>query len=147
MECGAKPGMSEYYRGLNPIAQARYKAKLQLLGLDLKDDPYDPQNANKFVDDMTKWPRVEYGHIFCHYIDRPGVYTRKQLMQWKSLEAYKYFESNHVRQVKVWPLLTSCILMSHVNPSQCSPDKAHLAWVGVKDSGDIITLHCTCMAG
>ena len=108
--------MSSYHKGLDCVAAARYVDKLRLLGLDLKDDPYDQQNSSKFVDDMTKWPRVEYGHIFCYYIDRPGVYTRKQLMQWKSLDAYKYFESNHVRQVKVWPLVNCCILMAHVNP-------------------------------
>ena len=96
--------MSEYYRELDAVAQVRYQEKLKLLGLTEKDDPHDTQNSCNFLDDMTKWPRVEYGHIFCYYIDRPGVYTRRQLMQWKSLEAYNYFQSNHVRQVKVWPL-------------------------------------------
>ena len=55
---------------------------------------------------MTKWPSVEYGHIFCYFVERPGVYTRRQLMQWKSLEAYNYFQSGHVRKVQVWPLFT-----------------------------------------
>ena len=80
--------MSEYYKGLDAIAKARYQDKLKLLGLTEKDDPYDPENSCKFLDNMAQWPRIEYGHIFCYFIDRPGVYTRKQLMQWKSLEAY-----------------------------------------------------------
>ena len=58
-------------------------------------------------------------------------------MQWKRLDAYNYFQSNHVRQVKVWPLRS--ILMAYVNPSQSSPDKARNSWIGVRNDGDIIT--------
>ena len=99
--------MTEYYRKLDAVAQSRYLEKLKLLGLEEKDDPYEASNSCNFIDDMTKWPSVEYGRIFCYYIQRPGVYSRQQLMQWKSLEAFKYFSSGHVRQIKVWPL-SSC---------------------------------------
>ena len=140
--------MSKYFRKLDAVAQSRYLEKLKLLGLEEKDDPYEASNSCNFIDDMTKWPSVEYGHIFCYYIQRPGVYTRRQLMQWKSLEAFNYFESGHVRQIKVWPLSSSsCILMACVNPSQNTPENPHHAWVGTKMDGEIITLHCDCMAG
>ena len=99
--------MTEYYRKLDAVAQSRYLEKLKLLGLEEKDDPYEASNSCNFIDDMTKWPSVEYGRIFCYYIQHPGVYTRRQLMQWKSLETFNYFESGHVRQIKVWPL-SSC---------------------------------------
>ena len=46
--------MSSYYKRLDSIAQARYKAKLYLLGLDVQGDPHDPSNASKSVDDMTE---------------------------------------------------------------------------------------------
>ena len=49
------------------------------------------------VDDMTLRPPVEFGHIFCYSIQRPGVYTQQQLVQWKSLDAYNYFRSGHVQ--------------------------------------------------
>ncbi len=65
---------------------------LMLLGLNENEDPYSSKNSMNFVDDMTKWPPVEYGHIFCYFIHRPGVYTRRQLLQWKSLESYNYFK-------------------------------------------------------
>ena len=65
-------GMSEYFKKLDPIARARYLEKLKLLGLGESGDPYDEKNDPNFVDDMTKWPGVEYGHIFCYFIDRPG---------------------------------------------------------------------------
>ena len=92
---------SEYCKGLDPVSKKRYLEKLKL---SEDGDPYAPDNATKFMDDMSKWPPVEFGHIFCYNIECPGVYTRCQLMQWKSLEAYNYFQSDHVRAVKVWCL-------------------------------------------
>ena len=44
-------------------------------------------------------------------------------------------------------MVSTCILIAHVNPSQSSPDKAHCAWIGIRQDGEIITAHCTCMAG
>ena len=60
--------MSDYYKKLDSIAKTRYLEKLKLLGLDEMDDPYDPVNSHNFVDDMIRWPPVEYGNIFCYYI-------------------------------------------------------------------------------
>ena len=104
--------MSDYYRSLEAPAKDRYLDKLRLLGLDEDGDPYAAHNKEKFIDDMSLWPPVEYGHIFCYFIDRPGVYTKHQLLQWKSLEAYNYFLSGHVRTVKLWVLssASSCIV-------------------------------------
>ncbi len=40
------------------------------------------------------------------------------------------------------------ILKAKINPSQKAPDQNHEAWVIVaKDSGEIKTAHCICMAG
>ena len=74
-------------------------------------------------------------------MERPGVHTQHQLMQWKSLDAYNYFVSGHVREVN----RGSSVAL--VNPSQRAPHNAHHAWVAVKDDGQIITAYCTCMAG
>ena len=121
---------------------------LSLLGLSTQEDPYAACNADKFEDDMSLWPPLEYGHIFCYFIQRPGVYTQQELMQWKSLEAYNYFDSGHVREVKIWTISSSnCVLKALVNPSQRSPDDAPHSWIAVKRDGNIITAHCSCMAG
>ena len=88
--------MSEYIQRLPLVAKTSYLAKLELLGLSDKDDPYAASNEHKFKSDMSLWPPVEYGHIFCYFIQRPGVYTQQELMRWKSLEAYNYFQSGHV---------------------------------------------------
>ena len=76
-------------------------------------------NDSRFEDNMSLWPPVEYPHIFCYFVERPGVYTQQELMQWKSLEVYNYFENGHVRTVEIWPAhSTSCIMRAVVNPSQ-----------------------------
>ncbi len=140
--------MSEYIQGLDPIARVRYGEKLKMLGLTEQEDPYSSRNEGKFADDMSLWPPVEYGHIFCYFVERPGVYTQQELMQWKSLEAYNYFVSGNVREVKVWRIsVDNSVLRGLVNPSQRAPDNAHHAWVAAKGDGHIITAHCTCMAG
>eukprot|EP00731_Ephydatia_muelleri_P014102 Em0007g1412a len=74
----------------------RYLDKLCLLGLSVDNDPYAAINSKNFVSDMSLWPPVEFGHIFCYFIDRPGVYTRQQLLQWKQLNAYYFFTSGFV---------------------------------------------------
>ena len=89
--------MSEQYKSLDPAARARYLAKFQVLGLKEADDPFATWNNSKFEDNMSLWPPVEYPHIFCLIVERPGVYTQQELMQWKSLEAYNYFKNGHVR--------------------------------------------------
>ena len=89
----------DYYESLDGVAKRRYLSKLQLLGLDESNDPYISRD---FVDDISLWPPIEYGHIFCYFIERPGVYTKEELLQWKSLEAYNFFVSGRVRTVLIW---------------------------------------------
>lgn len=141
--------MSDYLRALCPVAKSRYLEKLSALGLEEKDDPYAVSNLEKFnVDDMSCWPNIEYSNIFIYFIERPGVYTQRQMVQYKSLDAYNYFKSGHVRRVGVLRVgSTKRILTAKVNPSQSSPDSAHQAWVAAKVDGEIVTAHCTCMAG
>ena len=128
----------------DPVAIKRYQDKLKLVGLHENEDSF--ANVQLFTDDMRLWPPVESrdGHIFCYFIQRPGVYTQAELMQWKSMDPYNYFRSGHVHEVKVWNLSSCCILLARVNPSQSSPNNA---WIAVKTDGNIITAHCTCMAG
>lgn len=131
--------MSDYYLSLDPVAKTRYDKKLEMLGLVQKDDSYAACNAGNFVQELTHWPPIEYGHIFFYFVERPGVYTQQELMQRKSLDAYNYFQSGHVREVKLWAVNPNRYIL--VNPSQRSPDQAHEAWIGVKRDGQIITAH------
>ena len=91
--------MSEYYKSLGSSEKARYIAKLETVGLTLEDDPYAKESGEKFKTNMISWPPLEYGHIFGDFITRPSVYTLEQLLSWKQLEGYNYFQSNYVRTV------------------------------------------------
>ena len=105
-------GVSEYARSLDPVAKKRYTEKLECVGLSELEDPYELWRCSKFEqdNDMSKWPPIEYGDIFFYFIERPGIYTRQQMKQWKSLEAYNYFQSGHVRDIKLYevPTTRSC---------------------------------------
>ena len=72
--------MSEYYNTLSEESKARYSEKQKLAGLGLEEEPYDDRNKNKYKNDMTAWPPLEYGHIFTYFIRRPGLYTQEQLL-------------------------------------------------------------------
>ena len=124
---------------------------MESVGLLLSDDPYLESNDGRFSDDMSLWPRVEYGHIFAYFIKRPGTYTQEQLLSWKQLEAYNFFESGYVRTVYAMAFgqgVRKCILLkAKVNPSQRSPDDVREAWIIAKPDGSIVSAHCTCMAG
>ena len=103
--------MSDYFTSLDPVARKRYVERLNLLGLDQSGDPYADSNSGKFANDMTKWPPVEFGHLFFYFIERPGLYTRRQVKQWKSLDAYKYFQSGHVRPILIWFFQQFCMYL------------------------------------
>ena len=140
---------SEYQSALDPEAKKRYKEKLAFDSEELPD-PYAVPDE-KWVDDITKWPSIEYGDIYNYLIDLKGRYTKESLKAFKSLEAYNYFVSGHVRTVYLYePSEQSkyAILMAEVNPSQKSPNDPHKAWVIVcKKDGEIMSGHCKWKAG
>ena len=140
-----------YYEALDwqAIAKKWYREKLEVVGLSLKDDPYS--RNDRFSSDMTSWPKIEYGHIFAYFITRPGTYMQQELVSWKQMEAYNYFQSGYVRAVSSMKFGTGkarcVVLKAKINPSQRSPDNAHEAWVISRVDGNILCAHCTCMAG
>ena len=138
--------MSDNFWSLDPVAKQRYRQKLKIIGLDEKWEPY--LDTGDYIDDMSLWPPVEFAQIFCYFIERLGLYTKQQLMQWKSLDAYNYFLSRHVRPVTVKKVNSSiCVLKAVINSSQSSADRTHEAWVAAKSDGQIVAAYCKCMAG
>ena len=80
----------QYLQSLDHISRKRYLQRLKVLGL-AEDDPYLETKLERFTDQMTAWPQVEFGHIFGYFIKRPGVFTQEKLLDWKSLQAYNFF--------------------------------------------------------
>ena len=91
--------ISMHYESLEAKAKQRHGEKLSCVGLSIGDDPYLPINDCRFVNDMATWPWIEYGHIFGYFITQPGVYTQQQLLSWKQLDAFNFFQAGYVRTV------------------------------------------------
>ena len=142
---------SSYYTPLETTAKNRYAEKLMSVGLSIEDDPFLPKNGNRFADSLSNWPQTEFGHIFTYFVSRAGAYTQEQLLSWKKMDAYAYFQAGYVRTVYSFRFdylgKRYVMLKAKVNPSQRSPDEANEAWIIVKSEGDIVCAHCTCMAG
>ena len=104
--------MSKYLRSLTSVARERYIRRLEVIGLKESDDPYVQENQLKrFKDTMSAWPQIEYGHIFGYFIRRPGVYTQQELLDWKSLQAYNFFQSGFVQTVATWTVNSSLVVV------------------------------------
>ena len=140
---------SDYQRKLDYEAKRRYKEKLKIEDEELPD-PYSLSEI-QLLDDLKQWPDIEFGDIYTYLINSKGLYTKESLKAYKSLEAYNFFHSGHVRTVYYYETKYSskfAVLRAKVNPSQKSPSNPHEAWVIVKkENGTIMTGHCTCMAG
>lgn len=139
--------MSLYYKSLPEAPQREYKEKLLRLGIkDLCFDPFI--DGETWEDNVTKWPDVQFGEIYCYLVDTPGQFTRETLKAYRSLEAYNFFHSGWVHTVLSSTLGSDkCFLKAKVNRSQALSEKPHEAWVCVDTDCTILNAHCTCMAG
>ena len=54
---------SQYLQSLDHISRKRYFQRLKVLGLAEEDDPYLETKLERFTDEMTAWPQVEFGCI------------------------------------------------------------------------------------
>ena len=105
----AECGMSDYYKKLDSIAKARHLEKLKLLGLDEKDDPHDPINGHNFVDDMTRWPAVDYGHLLLLYTTTTSLY-KAAIATMEKLRCFHLFSG------WIWPLYYLQVLHCEPKP-------------------------------
>ena len=136
-----------YFLSLQGPARERYVDKLCLVGLEESDDPYSDTNSSSFTDDLTSWPAIEYEHIFGHLITRSGLCMQEQLLAWKQLDLYNYFQSGYVRTILVWRVDNTLILRALVNPSQRSPDNTHHCWLAVMKDGTVVSVSSLHMHG
>ena len=104
---------------------------------------------DKFYLTLSPFHRIYgYGNLYSYLIETKGPYTKEKLNAFKSLDAYNYFICGHVHTVYCYCVENYVILKALVNPSQKAADKPHSAWVALhKESAEVKTGHCTCMAG
>ena len=53
-------------------------------------------NRTEWVDDVSKWPSVDYGCIYTDFINTPGMYIAEALKSYRSLAPY---HAAHVQTV------------------------------------------------
>ncbi|XP_040072851.3 uncharacterized protein LOC115327191, partial [Ixodes scapularis] len=89
-------------------------------------------------------------NITVYLLFTPSRFTPDTLQAYKSLEAYNYFESGHVRDVRLWQpdRHELCFVRANVKPSQRATGPPHDAWVCLDHkTGQVYCGHCTCKAG
>ena len=103
--------MSDYLKTLTGESKERYVEKLTTLGftnIELNDPYLNVKSVQKganqssaegsiWIDDITKWPIVEFGSVYVYLSDTPGPFTRDNMRAYKSLEAYNFFVSGWVQ--------------------------------------------------
>ncbi|KAG0434430.1 hypothetical protein HPB47_019111 [Ixodes persulcatus] len=138
---------SDYYSGLSEADKARYDAKLRVNGVDY-GDPYRV-DALEWTLKGRRWPPVTMINITVYLLFTPSRFTPDTLQAYKSLEAYNYFESGHVRDVRLWQpdRHELCFVRADVKPSQRATGLPHDAWVCLDHkTGQVYFGHCTCKA-
>ena len=144
--------LSSYASGLDKSDQERYKQKLTVTLNDsdvLLPDPYNKNLDGWFINPKTL-PPTTYGQLYRYLIKTPGPFTGEDLDAYKSLDAYNYFISGHIKEIQLDPgndlpvlFVKSLVDAGHIQ--SCAPYNPSILLD--KKKGYVITAHCTCMAG
>jgi hypothetical protein len=141
--------LSEYVKSLNHEDVAFYIEKLTVDGVQLPD----PYGITKSCWDnvVNKWPDISYPDIYQYFVETSCFYSRAEVKNVKSLEGYQYFVLGHVQPIMFHdPEIKDYVyLKADVLPSQRQSNKKDLykTYIISHKNGEILTAHCTCMAG
>ena len=144
---------SKYYQESSAELKTCYEEKMRLLGC--REDPYSRfESKGKTSDsnslDWIRWPEVTYPDIYNYLILTPGI-THEQLKAFKSMEGYNFYISGKVSSINVTELPSTSnknyLFTALVKHSQALSAPSLRVWIGVKQCGEVICAHCTCMAG
>ena len=56
-------------------------------------------DMTEWVDDVSKWPSVDYDCINTYFINTPGMYTAEALKSNRSLDSYASYHAARVQTV------------------------------------------------
>ena len=135
--------------------QGKIRRKISLL---CGTDPYE---ETRWEDDIDEWPAVTYVHVCMYLIPYPSPYTRDEMLNYKSLDSFKNFQSGWVREVFVKEIhnkrvvigkvscsccmvclcLRKSIHCTQVNHSQRMNDKHLIPWFIAESDGRILAAH------
>ena len=96
--------LSKCISGLCEIAKKRYIQKILSIYEDQREMCQDPYMLleNQFcpILDAADFPNLAYPDIYHYLVHSTSAYTKEELKAYKSLEAYNYFISGWVSNVK-----------------------------------------------
>ena len=142
---------SKYYSELDELAKKRYDEKIGAIG---DFDPYchlESRGKGALVTavEWMNWPDVTYADVY-NYLILTSSLTYNQLKAYKSLEGYNHFINGWVTNVTVTEIniqpkgFLFTALVKHSQWLSLPPLKVRVA---VKQSGEVLCAHCSCMAG
>ena len=94
--------LSSYASDLDKSDQERYKQKLTVTLNDsdvLLPDPYNKNLDGWFINPKTL-PPTTYAQLYRYLIKTPGPFTGEDFDAYKSLDAYNYFISGHIKEIQ-----------------------------------------------
>ena len=95
------------------------------------------------------WPDVTYADVY-NYLILTSSLTTDQLKAYRSLEGYNHFSNGWVTNVTIIEMNVqpkSYLFTALVKHSQRLSLPPLKVWVAVKQSGEVLCAHCSCMAG
>ena len=116
-------------------------------------DPYKLKNT--WVGEekgLTKWPPVSYVDIdwFLRKANNAGL-SKEALTAYKTGKAFSYFSCDWLKEVFYNPITKNhqcCFLKADCMPSNRLNDTPHTLWAKIiKDTGEIVSAYCSCVAG
>ena len=145
---------SKYFLDLPSGSEVKkcYEEIMSLAGFS--EDPYcrlemKGKGSSAVVSvEWTNWPDISWADIYNYLILMPGV-THEQLKAYKSLEGYNFYVNGKVSNVVVTevPGTKNYLFTAVVKHSQVLSIPPLKVWIAVKDMGEAICGHCSCMAG
>lgn len=136
---------SSYYKALSDERKKSYSEKLSFNGFELPD-PLD-DNIRDIAFNSMRWPTISIFDIFSYLVVKHRMYTKLAFQNHTYLPCYNYVSSGKVRNLKCYRNdVGVCIVAAEVEASQTAR-KIHSPWIIARFDGEIISGHCTCMAG
>ena len=82
----------EYGKNLAIPEKERYLRRLEVLYGNSSSvvDPYEIPEE-RWSDDISLWPPVEFGDMYSYLVETPGQFTKEKLKAYKSLDAFNYY--------------------------------------------------------
>jgi len=141
---------SKYYSELKEDeSKRRYEEKLKTC--ECLKDPYCYLESKGNIAnalEWMEWPDVTYAKVYDYLVLTVSFYTRDQIKAKKSLDGYNFFANGWLNSVTVLSVGNgNYLFLSTVKHSQSVSLPPLKVWVITKSDGEVITAHCTCMAG